>query len=249
MPNATILLRSHTEPELTRHRIGQWHALNPQANIVFYDGAEGGLGLSDDPTRNLVVFPSPRRQHYGYPQLFDTFRWIAEQFPGTCCHYTEYDAVPLRAGYLDTLQLQPTVILAGESKDFGMPGFRQFYDDCRFRAVEVVGRILDVPVRMAYAFGPSIILGASCVRYLGLFRDDDFERHIFPALDRIQPGYSYDEVIMMSLLMGYGFRREFNPAAKYIRYEPCDEERFITAQRDGEAFAVHAIKGDEPWAR
>lgn len=249
MPNPTILFRSHKDPELTRRRIRKWHEANPSATIVFYDGAEGRLGIRDDPECNLVVFPHPRPQHYGYPQLFDCFRFIAERFPGSLCHYTEYDSVPVKAGYLDGLQLHPGMVLAGESDAFPTPGFRDSYEECRYRAVEVVGKILNVPVRMSYGFGPSLIFGAQCVKYLGMFDAEDFERHIFPALDRIRKGYSYDEVITMSLLAGQGFVRKFNPAARYIRYEECDEARFREARADGEAFAVHSVKTDEPWAR
>ena len=249
MPNPTILLRSHADPELTLRRIRKWHEANPETTIVFYDGAGGRLGIRDDPGCNLVAFPDPRPQLYGYPQLFDAFRFISREFPGSFCHYTEYDSVPVKAGYLDRLEVHPGMVLAGESHDFGAPGFRDSFEECRYRAVEVVGKILNVPVRMSYAFGPSIILGAQCVKYLGMFDAEDFERHIFPGLDRIRKGYSYDEVIMMSLLAGQGFVRKFNPAAKYILFEPCDERRFREAQADGEAFAVHAVKTDEPWAR
>lgn len=250
MPNATILFRSHTDPELTMRRIRKWHEMNPTANIVFYDGADGCLGIRDDARYNLVVYPTPRpKQRYGYPQMFEAYRWISQQFPGTFCHYTEYDSVPVRAGYLDQLELQPHVVLGGESHRSGMPGFRDQYEECRFRAVEAVGKILNVPMKMSYAFSPSVIYGASCVKYLGFFSDEDFERHIFPGLDRIRPGYVYDEVIIMSLLAGRGFIREFNPAAKFILFEPCTEQRFREAQRDDQAFAVHAVKTDELWAR
>lgn len=248
MSQAVILMRSHVNPALTLHRIRKWHEANPDAQIIFYDGTEGRLGIRSDPRCNLVVFPNPRPQAWGYPQLFDAFRWIAEQFPGSFCHYTEYDSVPVRQGYLDQLEVHPAVILAGEAK-FGAPVFRNWYEESRVRAVEVVGKILNVPVKLSYAFGPSMIFGASCVKYLGRFDAEDFERHIFPALDRIQKGYSYDEVILMSLLAGRGYVRQLNPAAKYILFEPCDEQRFREACLDEEAFAVHAVKSDEPWAR
>lgn len=249
MPEPTILFRSHANPSLTLRRIQKWHEMNPSAHIVFYDGTGGQLGIRDDTRYNLTVYPKPRIHHYGYPQLFDAFRWLSQEFPGSICHYTEYDSVPVKPGYLDALELHPGVVLGGESSRFDTPGFREWYEDCRFRAVEAIGKILNVPVRMSYAFGPSIILGASCVKYLGLFHDDDFERHIYPALDRIRRDYIYDEVVLMSLLIGRGYRREFNPAAKFILFESCDELSFAKAQRDGEAFAVHAVKTDEIWAR
>ncbi|HEU4452900.1 MAG TPA: hypothetical protein VFR81_07560, partial [Longimicrobium sp.] len=162
--------------------------------------------------------------------------------------------VPLRAGYLDALEIAPDVVLAGES-DLESTDFRAWYEEYRVRAVEVVGRVWNVPVILSYAFGPSIILGAECVRYLGSFDEEDFERHLHPALERIgrssplwdgRGWFSFDEVIVLSLLAGRGFRRVFNPHARYVVFNECTEETYWEARAAG-AFAVHAFKRLLPW--
>src|SRR5215212_5137657 len=104
---SVVLMRSHTDPALTRRRIAAWHAANPRSVIVLYDGTGGELPIGDDPGLRLVRYPRPRRHGYGCSIVFDAFRWIAERFPGAHVHYTEYDSVPLRPGYLDALDLPP----------------------------------------------------------------------------------------------------------------------------------------------
>lgn len=253
-PRSVILLRSHADPALTRRRIAAWHAANPRSAIVFYDGTGGAMEIGDDPALNLVRYPHPRLHGYGCSIVFDAFRWIAERFPGAHCHYTEYDSVPLRAGYLDTLALPADVVLAGES-DLESTDFRAWYEEYRVRAVEVVGRVWNVPVILSYGFGPTLILGAECVRYLGGFDEEDFERHLQPALERLGRSsplwdgkgfFSFDEVITMSLLAGRGFRRVFNPHARHLVFGECTEDAYWEARAAG-AFAVHAFKRALPW--
>lgn len=253
MSTSVILLRSHAHPVLTRRRIEAWHALNPRSQIVLYDASGGGLDVGDDARVNLVRCPHARRHGYGDSIVFDAFRWVAEQFPGAHCHYTEYDSVPLRAGYLDGLEIDPDVVLAGES-DTEATKFRGWYEEYRVRAVEVVGRVWNVPVQLSYGFGPSLILGPECVRYLGQFDEADFERHLQPALHRIRQSdpygdlvvYSFDEVITLSLLAGRGFRRVFNPAARYVAYGELGEDDYWQAKASG-SFALHAVKRFLSW--
>lgn len=248
MTRSVILLRSHGNVPLTLRRIRSWHEANPRSVIVYYDGSGGEALITDDPALNLVAFPRPRRQAYGMSWMFDAFRWMAEQFPGAWCHYTEYDSVPVRDGYVDALQLDPRTVLAGESHP-GAQDFRIGHEECRYRAIDVIGKILNVPVLISYGFGPSLIYGAECVRYLGEFDEDDFERHVRPALERIRPGYVYEESVWMSLLAGGGMRRVFNPAARFLLCRPADEAAVHRARADGEAFAVHAVKDWLPWER
>jgi hypothetical protein len=245
---SVILLRSHTHPALTRRRIRAWHEMNPRSTIVYYDGSGGSQPLAEDAAVNLVPFPRPRLQAYGASWMYDVFGWIAAEFPGAYCHYTEYDSLPVRPGYLDGLGLDADVVLAGEGNRLA-EDFRIWHEECRYRAVEVMGKILNVPMLMAYGFGPSLILGAECLRYLGTFDEDDCERHVKPALDRIRKGYVYEEVLWMSLLVGRGFRRVFNPAARYVECRPADAATVEAARADGESFAVHALKDFLPWER
>lgn len=248
MSRSVILLRSHDNVPLTLRRIRAWHEANPRSTIVYYDGSGGDAPIQDDPALELVSFPRARRQTYGMSWMFDVFGWIAESFPGAWCHYTEYDSVPVLQGYVDSLELDPRTVLAGESHA-GATDFRIGHEECRYRAVEVIGRTLNVPTLISYGFGPSLIFGAECLRYLGGFDEDDFERHIRPPLERIRAGYVYEECVWMSLLAGGGFRREFNPAARGLLCRPQDEAAYHRAREAGDAFAVHAIKDWLSWER
>jgi hypothetical protein len=80
--------------------------------------------------------------------------------------------------------------------------------------------------------------------YLGRFDEEEFERHVHPALERIKADHVFDEVKLMSLLTGRSYCPVSNPAAKCIMCRPCDASIIERARRDPYAFAVHAVKGN-----